>query len=163
MWRRGLSTALMALLIGLAAADAHASATVPLSASQVVARFKTATGATLLVDRRSSYPGHYSALSLAPSITNQGRYGHFTLYVVGPASTAADVTQLLADGHTGILGTPGASHIYWEHGRYLTGGSYWLAKKQYGANLVLWWYGTQQKADAAFTRVHKPLAALVGP
>jgi hypothetical protein len=163
MWRRGLSIALMALLIGLAAADAHASATTPLSSSQVVARFKKATGATLLIDRGSSYPGHYSALSLPPSITNQGRYGHFIVYVVGPASTSTDVTQLLADGHTGILGTPGASRIYWEHGRYLTGGSYWLAKKQYGANLVLWWYGTEQKADASFTRVHKPLAALAGP
>ncbi len=150
----------MALLIGLAATDARGSTTAPLSTSQVVARFKAATRTTLLLDKGSSYPGHYTALSPPPSITNQGRYGHFILYVVGPTSTAADVTQLLADGHTGILGTPGPSHIYWEHGRYLTGGGYWLAKKQYGANLVLWWYGPARKANAAFTRIHRPLAAL---
>ena len=60
-----------------------------------------------------------------------------------------------------MLGTPGASRIYWESGRYLTGGTYWLAKKQYGANLVLWWFGTRQKADAAFSRIHKPLLANV--
>ncbi len=163
MWRTGLSTALVALFIGLAVVDARASDATPLSASQVVARFKTATGATLRVDRRSSYAGHYSALSLPPSITNQGRYGRFTLYIVGPASTAADIEQLLADGHTGILGTPGASHIYWERGRYLTGSTYWLAKKQYGTNLVLWWFGPEQKVDVAFSRVHKSLVAVVRP
>ena len=68
---------------------------------------------------------------------------------------------LLADGHTGLLGTPGPANIYWESGRYLGGSTFWLAKKQYGANLVLWWYGDQKKVNLAFSRLHKPLFAKV--
>jgi hypothetical protein len=161
MRRAHLSLALLAALVALAVAVAPASGATALTASQVIARFKAATNATLLVDKRSSYPGHYTALSLPPSISNQGRFGRFTLYIVGPSTTADDVTKLLADGHTGILGKPGASSIYWESGRYLTGDTYWLAKKQYGANLVLWWFGSKQKVDAAFTRIHKPLLTKV--
>ncbi len=154
-----LSTAVAALAVAVV----PASGATALTASQVIARFKAATGATLLVDKTSSYPGHYTALQLPPSITNQGRFGRFTLYVVGGATTGDDITKLLADGHTGVLGTPGASHIYWESGRYLGGGTYWLAKKQYGANLVLWWFGSTHKVDAAFQRVHKPLLATARP
>ncbi len=161
MRRAHLSLALLAALVALAVAVAPASGATALTASQVIARFKAATGSKLLVDKQSSYAGHYVALSLPPSITNQGRYGRFTLYVVDPATTAADITQLLADGHTGELGTPGASNIYWESGQYLGGGTYWLAKKQYGANLVLWWFGSTKKVDPAFTRIHKPLLAKV--
>jgi hypothetical protein len=161
MRRAHLSLALLAALVALAVAVAPASGATALTASQVITRFKAATGATLLVDKRSSYPGHYTALSLSPSISNQGRFGRFTLYIVGPSTTADDVTKLLADGHTGMLGTPGASNIYWESGRYLTGGTYWLAKKRYGTNLVLWWFGSKQKVDPAFTRVHKPLLTKV--
>jgi len=155
MRRTCLSFALVFALLAFAAAGARASSTPPLTASMVTSRFKAATGAKLLTVRASSYPGHYAALGLPPSITNQARYGRFVLHVVGPATTTDDVTQLLADGHTGVLGTPGASLIYWEKGRYLTGGTYWLAKKQYGPNLVLWWYGTQKKVSPAFSRVHK--------
>ena len=155
------SLALLATLVALAVAVAPASGATPLTASQVIARFKAATGSTLTVDKRSSYPGHYTALSLSPSISNQGRYGRFTLYVVAPGTTADDITKLLADGHTGALGTPGPSNIYWENGRYLSGGTYWLAKKSYGSNLVLWWFGSSKKVDAAFTRVHKPLVTKV--
>jgi hypothetical protein len=161
MRRAHLSLALLAALVALAVAVAPASGATALTASQVVARFKAATGAKLLVDKPSSYAGHYTALVLPPSITNQGRYGRFTLYVVGPSTTAGDVAQLLADSHTGVLGTPGASTIYWESGRYLGGGTFWLAKKQYGPNLVLFWFGSKQKIDAAFTRIHKPLLAKV--
>ena len=74
---------------------------------------------------------------------------------------ADDVQRLLADGHTGLLGTPGPANIYWESGRYLGGSTFWLAKKQYGANLVLWWYGDQKKVNLAFSRLHKPLFAKV--
>ena len=161
MRRAHLSLALLVALVVLAVAVSPASGATALTTSQVVTRFKTATGAKLLVDERSSYPGHYTALSLSPSISNQGRYGRFTLYVVGPSATAADVTSLLADGHTGKLETPGASSIYWESGQYLTGATYWLAKKQYGPNLVLWWFGSKQKVDAPFSRIHKPLLAKV--
>ncbi len=153
--------ALLAALVALAVAVAPASGATALTASQVVARFKAATGSTLLVDKATSYPGHYTALSLSPSISNQGRYGRFTLYVVNAGALADDVEKLLADGHTGVLGTPGASHIYWESGRYLGGGTFWLAKKQYGANLVLWWYGTEKKVNLAFSRLHKPLLTKV--
>jgi hypothetical protein len=161
MRRAHLSLTLLAALVALAVAVAPASGATALTASQVIARFKAATGSTLLVDKRSSYPGHYTALSLSPSITNQGRYGRFTLYVVGPSTTADDVTKLLADGHTGVIGTPGPSSIYWESGQYLGGGTFWLAKKKYGVNLVLWWFGSKQKVDAAFTRIHKPLLTKV--
>jgi hypothetical protein len=154
--------AVLAVVLAFAgAAQAGSRAPGELSASQVVARFKAATGSRLLVDKRSSYAGHYTALALAGSISNQGRYGRFTIYVVGPTSRAEDVSQLLADAHTGVLGAPGSSSIYWESGRYLSGERYWLAKKLYGANVVLWWYGTERKIDKAFKRLHLPLRRAV--
>lgn len=153
--------AIVATLVAMTIVAAPASGASSPTASQVIARFKAATGARLLVDAKASYPGHYTALSLPPSISNQGRFGRFTLYVVGPATATTDVPKLLADGHTGVLGTPGAARIYWESGRYLSGGTYWLAKKQYGANLVLWWFGSTKKVDAAFSRLHKPLLTKV--
>jgi hypothetical protein len=152
-----LSTAVAALTVSVV----PASGATALTTSQVIARFRAATGTTLLVDKPSSRPGHYTALQLPPSVTNQGRFGRFTLYVVGASTTGDDITKLLSDSHTGELGVPGASRIYWESGRYLSGGAYWLAKKQYGANLVLWWFGSAHKVDAAFTRIHKPLLASV--
>jgi hypothetical protein len=160
---------LLALLAALAAladpvgapASGAAAPTAAPTASQVVARFKAATGSTLLVDKRYSYPGHYTALSLSPSISNQARYGRFTLYVVDAGTRAEDVESLLADGHTGVLGAPGPAGIHWESGRYLSGGTFWLAKKQYGANLVLWWYGDEKKVNLAFSRLHKPLLTKV--
>lgn len=153
--------AILTALVVLAVAVAPASGATAPTASQAVARFKAATGAKLLVDKRSSYPGHYTALSLPSSISNQGKYGRFTLYVVGPNDVAADVRKLLADAHTGVLGTPGLANIFWEQGRYLSGGTYWLAKKQYGGNLVLWWYGTEKRVNPAFTRLHKALLTKV--
>jgi len=161
MRRAHVLLALPVTLVALAVVVAPATGATTVTASQVVARFKAATGSKLLVDKRSSYPGHYTALSLAPSISNQGKYGHFVLYVVGTANLADDVRKLLADGHTGVLGAPGPSSIYWESGRYLSGGTYWLAKKEYGANLVLWWYGFEKKVNAAFSRLHKPLLTKV--
>ncbi len=161
MRRAHLRLALLAAFVALAVAVAPASGATALTASQAVARFKAATGSKLAVDARSSYPGHYTALSLSPSISNQAKYGRFLLFVVGPTDTVGDVRKLLADGHTGALGTPGPSSIYWESGRYLTGGAYWLAKKQYGSNLVLWWYGSEKKVNAAFSRLHKPLLTKV--
>jgi hypothetical protein len=163
MRRAHLRLALLAALVALAVAVAPASGATALTASQAVARFKAATGSKLLVDARSSYPGHYTALALAPSISNQGTYGRFTLYVVAPGNVAGDVRKLLADAHTGALATPGPANIFWEQGRYLTGGTYWLAKKRYGANLVLWWYGTEKRVNPAFTRLHKALTKVVAP
>jgi hypothetical protein len=161
MRRATLSFAFLATLFALAVAVAPATAATALTASQVVARFKAATGSTLVADARYSYPGHYVALALPPSISNQARYGRFTIYVVAPGAVSDDINKLLADGHTGVLGTPGPSNIYWESGRYLGGGTFWLAKKQYGANLVLWWYGSEKKVNPAFSRLHKPLLTKV--
>jgi len=161
MRRAHLRLALLAALVVLAVAVAPASGATALTASRVVAGFKAATGSKLLANRQSSYPGHYTALSVAPSISNQGKYGSFVIYVVGPNDVAGDVRKLLADGHTGVLGTPGPSKIYWEGGRYLTGGRYWLAKKQYGANVVLWWYGFEKKTNVAFKRLHAALTTTV--
>lgn len=161
MQRAHLRLALLAALVASAVAVAPASGATALTASQAVARFKAATGAKLLVDKRTSYPGHYTALTLSPSISNQAKYGRFTLYVVGSRDIAGDVTKLLSNVHTGVLDKPGLSSIYWEQGQYLTGSTYWLAKKQYGANLVLWWYGSEKKINPAFTRLHRALLTRV--
>lgn len=157
--RATLAVCAISVAVLLAAGAGHAAAKDPPapSASQVVARFKAATGSKLLVDKRSSYVGHYTALALPASISNQGRFGRFVIYVVGPKARVEDVERLLADGHTGELGTPGSSRIYWESGRDLYGERYWLAKKQYGANIVLWWFGSERKIDRTFKRLHLPL------
>lgn len=150
--------AVLAAVLALCGAAVAASHDPPaLSASEVIARFKASTGETLLVDRRASYPGHYTALALPGSMGNHARYGRFTLYVVGSTNRDEEVADLLADGHTGLLGTPGPSQIYWESGRDLSGGRYWLAKKRYGANVVLWWFGSERRVDRAFRRLHVQL------
>jgi len=158
MWR---VTALLALAAVLAAAATGAGLSAPVAATpgQVVTRFKARTGTTLVVDRRSSYAGHYTALSVPQSISNIGRYGRFTIWVV-TSGDEADITDLLSDPHTGQLGTPGAASIYWEHGSTIGGADYWLAKKRYGSGIVLWWYATSRKVDARFTRLHRALVAL---
>jgi hypothetical protein len=149
------------LLVGaLATAAAGAALSQgPPTPGQVVTGFKARTGATLLVDRRSSYPGHYTALAVPQSISNIGRYGRFTIWVV-TSGDVTDVSDLLSDPHTGQLGTPAAASIYWEHGRTVGGAEYWLAKKRYGTSIVLWWYGTSRKVDARFTRLHRALLAI---
>ena len=125
-----------------------------------MARFKAATGSTLVVDKRYSDPGHYTALSLSPSISNQGRYGRFMLYVVASATPEDDVHGCSSTGNGHARGGRPFEYLLGE--RPLSRRStYWLAKKQYGANLVLWWFGAQKKVDAAFSRVHKPLLTKV--
>jgi hypothetical protein len=145
-----------ACLALLALAPARAAAPT-LTQADVVARFKTATGSRLVVDRRASRPGHYTALELPPSVTNLALYGDFTIWVVGTATLEEDVAQLLADAHTGTVGEPGAAGIHWEKGTALGGTTRWLAKKRYGENLVLWRLGPTPKVDASFKRLHKVL------
>jgi hypothetical protein len=153
-------TVLLALVAALAASAASGiSATAAPTPGQVVTQFKARTGTTLLLDRRSSYAGHYTALAVPPSISNRGRYGRFTIWVV-TSGDDADVTDLLTDPHTGQLGVPGAASIYWEHDSTMDGTGYWLAKKRYGADIVLWWYGTTRKLDDRFTRLHRALLAI---
>jgi hypothetical protein len=132
------------------------------SSAQTVTRFQAVTGDRLLVNKRASFPGRYVALDLgAPSISTRGRYGTFTVYVVTAADAEAQIRDLLADGHTGKVGTPGPGNIHWEPGTTLRGDSYWLAKRRYGANVVLWWIGSTpvKKTDATFRRLHKALTA----
>jgi hypothetical protein len=164
--RRTIATlAAAAILAGLAAGAAASASTAAspsttmLTPAQLVARFKAKTKTVLVPDRRSSYPGHYAAFTLPQSISNIGRYGRFTIWVVTSGS-AEDLVELLVDPHTGELGAPGAASIFWEHGSTLGGSEYWLAKKRYGANVVLWWYGNEHRVDAAFGRLHRPLLVI---
>lgn len=153
---------LLVLASGLLGASAQAGSSAATTA-QVVSRFKQLTGDKLLVNKRSSSPGHYVALDLgAPSISTRGRYGTFTVFVVTGADAEKELTSLLADAHTGQLGTPGAGNIHWEAGITLRGDRYWLAKRRYGSNVVLHWIGAsgQKKTDASFRRLHKPLTAI---
>lgn len=157
--RRALaSIVILAAPSGLAA-TAGASAPAATTPSQVVARFRVLTGTTLTVDRRSSYAGHYTALGVPQSISNIGHYGRFTVWVV-TSGDDEDVSQLLANPHTGELGTPGLASIYWEHGTTIGGTPYWLAKKRYGSGIVLWWYGSERKVDATFKRLHRALTTI---
>lgn len=159
-------TALVILLAGLLGSallvvtGAVASSTV--SAGQVAARFKAATGDRLVVDRRVSSPGHYVALGIAvDSMSTRARYGTFSIRVVTGADVEQEIARLLADSHTGVLGKPGAGAIFWEQGRLLGGGTYWMAKRRYGHNVVLTWIGNGRgrKTDATWARLHRALAA----
>jgi hypothetical protein len=148
------------------AASAAQAAAAPVTQWQLTTRFKQATGERLVVNRKTSYPGHYLALDLgAPSIYRKARYGTFTVYLVDGPEVEADVTDLLADGHTGVLGTPGPGNIHWESGTTIYGDRFWLAKRRYGANLVLWWIGSKpvRKTDASWTRLHRALVRVTSP
>lgn len=142
-------------LIALGPARA-ATATSPLTQAQVVKRFETATGR-----KPVAWPGHSGALRLSKSGTNLALYGDFVLWVVGPDARTETIERLLTDAHTGELGTPGAAGIYWEQGSALGGQHYWLGKKLYGTNLVLWRYGATAKVDPSFKRLHKVLLKVV--
>jgi hypothetical protein len=157
---RTLLAGLLATVATLLYAQAAHSSPRSLTATEVVAHFRAATGTTLQVDRRASYAGHYVALAPLASLSNRARYGQFVVYVVDPGQVAEGVDDLLADGHTGVLGTPGPAAIYWEAGTALDGTAYWMAKKRYGANVVLWWFGARQKVDPPFTRLHRALRSL---
>ena len=149
------------ILLALSATAAVAQPSVPgLTAAQLQQRFKKATGDKLVVNRKVSYAGHYVAFDVgAASIARKAKYGTFTVYLVTGADVEAEVTDLLADGHTGVLGTPSAGKIYWEYGKTLYGDPYWMAKRRYGTNVVLWWIGSKpvKKTDRTFKRLHTTL------
>jgi hypothetical protein len=157
--RRFAGVLLLALALTASAALAQSSAT-SVSAAQLKASFKKSTGDKLLVSKNYSYPGHYTAFDLGVvTIAKKGKYGTFTLYLVNGPDVQAEVTDLLADGHTGALGTPGPGNIYWESGSTVYGDKYWMAKRQYGENVVLWWIGSKpvKKTDKTFKRLHTAL------
>ena len=157
--RRVVASIAIVVALPVFSAAVSASAGSTLSPSQVVSRFKAQTGTTLAVDKRSSYPGHYAALGVPQSISNIGRYGRFTIWVV-TSGDEEDVRQLLVDPHTGELGTPGPASIYWEHGTTIGGTPFWLGKKRYGSGIVLWWYGSERRVDATFKRLHRALTTV---
>lgn len=153
----------LVLCATLATAQASSSATI--TASQLAVRFKQSTGDKLVRNKNTSYPGHYKAYDVGtPNIANKGKYGVFTVYLVAGGDVEADVTDLLADAHTGVLGKPGPGNIYWEEGKTLYGDKYWLAKRRYGENVVLWWIGSNpaKKTDKTFKRLHGTLTKAVG-
>ena len=157
---RLVSAALFSVIAFVAMGPARAATTAPsataLTQAQVIKRFEKQTGRRLV-----PAPGRSGALALPKSATNLAYYGDFALWVVPPGNLENDVARLLTDVHTGELGTPGAAGIYWEKGTYLGGEPYWLGKKRYGANLVLWHYGTTPKVDPPFKRLHKVLGKVV--
>jgi hypothetical protein len=160
MRRLAAAIALLALACAMPLAVAQASPDAGITAAQLTSRFKQATGDKLLLNRKISYAGHYKAYDLGvPSIAKKAKYGTFTIHLVTGADVEAEVEDLLADGHTGMLGTPGPSNIYWEQGSSIYGDKYWLAKKRYGANVVLWWIGEKpvKKIDRTFKRLHAAL------
>ena len=159
---RPLTAALLVTLVLAAAVGANA-ATTGVSAAQLKAGFRTATGERLLVKTPSSYAGHYVAFDLGvQTMFRKARYGTFTIYLVTGPDVDAEVGELLADAHTGALGTPGPGSIYWEHGTGVRGDSYWLAKRRYGSNVVLTWIGINpvKKTDGSWTKLHKTLVAI---
>lgn len=163
---RGVTIALAVVglfLLPLALLPATVAGATDVTTAETVSRFRQLTGERLLVNRRASFPGRYVALDLgAPSAARRARYGTFTVYVVTAADREGQVTDLLADGHTGVRRTPGPGGIHWEAGKTLRGEPYWLAKRRYGSNVVLWWIGTSAKrqTDASFRRLHRPLTAI---
>jgi hypothetical protein len=159
--RAGIAALTLALAGTLASAAAGAGATV--TVAEASKRFKAASGIALVKKASASDAGRYVALDTgAPSITKTARFGRFTLFVVTGADVAGEIGELLADTHTGAPGSPDARGIHWEAGRTLSGTRYWLAKKRYGTNLVLWWYGPAvRKTDAAFARLHGVLGKSV--
>jgi hypothetical protein len=150
-------------MFALAAVTATASvATSATTSTQLTTRFKAATGQKLAVNKQKSYAGHYRAYDGGvQTATLRARYGTFTVYLVTAADVEAEMTDLLADSHTGQLGTRSAGGIYWEQGVSLYGDKYWQAKRRYGQNVVLAWIGSTpvKKTDATWKRLHAALTA----
>jgi hypothetical protein len=158
---RRLVIALASVLVAAAAA-ASSTASPATTATQLTTRFKAATGEKLVASKPKSYTGHYRAYDLGvQTIARKARWGTFTVYLVTGADTEAEVTDLLADSHTGALGQPTAGGIYWESGTTIHGDKFWMAKRRYGQNVVLWWIGSSgvKKTDATFKRLHTALTA----
>lgn len=163
---RPLAAALaLTLALSVAAAVASASSASGITAAQLTTRFRQSTGDKLVVNKKISFAGHYKAFDVGvATIARKGKYGTFTIYLVTGPDVEAEVTDLLADGHTGVLGAPGAGNIHWEPGTSIHGDRYWLAKRRYGDNVVLWWIGEKpvKKTDKTFKRLHTALTKAVG-
>ena len=95
------------------------------------------------------------------SIANKGKYGQFTVYLVIGTDLETEVTGLLVDAIPASSVRPAPGRIYWEAGTTLYGDKYWMAKRRYGDNVVLWWIGSNpvKKTDRTFKRLHTTLTA----
>ncbi len=157
---RRFAAALVVLLAFSATVAAAQPDAQSVTATQLKAKFKAMTGDKLVANKKFAYAGHYVAFDAGPqSIARKAKYGTFTVYLVTGADVEAEVTDLLADVRTGVLGTPGAGKIYWEAATTLYGDKYWLAKRRYGQNVVLHWAGSKpvKKTDRTFKRLHTVL------
>jgi hypothetical protein len=158
--KRHLTAFALVLALTAGVALAHPSAPA-VGAAQLKARFKAATGDRLLVNRNMSYAGHYTAFDVGPpTIASKGKYGTFAVYLVTGPDLEAEVTDLLADSHTGVLGQSSAGNIHWEAGTSIHGDRYWMAKRRYGSNVVLTWIGVnsaRRATDRSFKRLHAAL------
>lgn len=162
MKRTGVVVALAAALAAAVTAGASGAAST-VTVSQLKSGFKKATGQTLVADRIISSPGHYTAFNLGVQTTTKRlRYGTFTIYLVSGSDGSADVQRLLANPHTGQVGTPATGGIYWEKNTTMSGTETWTAKRPYGTNVVLWWTTTSKvrKTDRTWTTLHKALTAV---
>jgi hypothetical protein len=156
--------ALAATVAAVAAAGSAQAAGGDVTAAQLRAGFKKATGQKLVVDSVRSSAGRYTAFNLGtPTFTRLARYGNFTIFVVS-GDIAANVNGLLTDQRTGQLEPPAAGGIHWEHGASLGGGLTWTAKHVYGSNVVLWWTTSQdvKKTDRTYAKLHTALRGIVG-
>ncbi len=162
MKRTGATLAVLSAVAALAASSAGAGSST-VTVTQLKSGFKKATGQTLVVDRARSSAGQYTAFNLGVQTkTKQARYGTFTIYLVTSSDPASVVQTLLQDAHTGVVGAPSAGGIRWESVSLLTGQTGWMAKRPYGANVVLWWTSATpaKKTDRTWTTLHKALTAV---
>ena len=105
----------VALFAATALAQPSAS---KVTATKLTTSFRQSTGDRLLLNKKMSYAGHYKAYDVGvASIAKKGKYGIFTVYLVTGTDVEAEVTDLLSDSRTGMLGTPGPGNIYWAFSR----------------------------------------------
>jgi hypothetical protein len=151
-------------LVAVATVASAQAAPGNVTAAQLKAGFKKATGQKLVVDSVRSSAGSYTAFNLGtPTFTRLARYGNFTIFLVS-GDVATNVDGLLTDQRTGQLEPPASGGIHWEHGASLGGGLTWTAKHLYGSNVVLWWTTSQdvKKTDRTYATLHKALKGIVG-
>jgi hypothetical protein len=163
--RRTAVASALATVTAIVAVGAAQATPSDVTAAQLTAGFKKATGQKLLVNRQLSSAGHYVAFDLGvPTITKRARYGIFTIYLVSSTDVQGGVDSLLRNLHTGQVDPPAPGGIYWEQDSGLGTGLVWVAKHRYGPNVVLSWSTTsdEKKTDKTFKRLHKALQGIVG-
>jgi hypothetical protein len=155
--------ALVVTLVAVAVVTAAPAASGTVTATQLKAGFKKATGQKLVVSKVGSSAGQYTAFNLGvPTHTKQVRYGTFTIFLVS-GDVPANVETLLTDQHTGQVAPPAPGGIHWEHGVSLGGGLSWTAKQLFGSNVVLWWTtpADVKKTDGTYATLRRALKGVM--